>query len=189
MTASGAGSSRSACEAAALEAEDLVWRRQQPREEQDRRAAARAEAAALAEAERQAAAAALGVLPCEDCGQEQAAGLCEVCGYRRRTEALKVEAGMVAAAWSADLDDSQAVAAVLVHVRETLQVAARKAVDDFLGSAEPGVLDGDPLGTASVLAFGVLQAVQDAARSTAAARHHPGASGTGRRLSTIRLTI
>lgn len=150
-------------EAAALEAEDLVWRRQQVREEQDRRAAARAEAAALAEAERQAAAAALRVLPCEDCGQEQAAGLCEVCGYRRRTEALTVEAGMVAATWSADLDDSQAVTAVLVQVRKTLQVAARTAVDDFLGSAEPGALDADPLGTASVLAFGALQAVQDAA--------------------------
>ncbi|MGW6973795.1 hypothetical protein [Streptomyces sp. NPDC054952] len=70
---------------------------------------------------------------------------------------------MVAAAWSADLDDSQAVAAVLVHVRETLQVAARKAVDDFLGAAEPGQLEADPLGTASVLAYGALQAVQDAA--------------------------
>ncbi|MFF4393276.1 hypothetical protein ACFY0G_42170 [Streptomyces sp. NPDC001552] len=150
-------------EAVALEAEDLVWRRRVAREEQDRRAAARADAAALAEAERQAAAAALGVLPCEDCGQEQAGGLCEVCGYRRRTEALTVEAGMVAAAWSADLDDSQAVAAVLVHVRERLQVAARKAVDDFLGAAEPGQLDADPLGTASVLAFGALQAVSDAA--------------------------
>ncbi|MER6393945.1 hypothetical protein ABT236_36535 [Streptomyces sp. NPDC001523] len=150
-------------EAAALEAEDLMWRRRQAREEQDRQAAAREEAAALAEAERQAAAAALRVLPCEDCGQEQAAGLCEVCGYRRRTEALTVEAGMVAATWSADLDDSQAVTAVVVHVRETLQVAARKAVDDFLGSATPGELDADPLGTASVLAFGALQAVQDAA--------------------------
>ncbi|MFI1067026.1 hypothetical protein ACH4TC_34710 [Streptomyces spororaveus] len=150
-------------EAAALEAEDLVWRRQQAREEQDRRAAARAEAAALAEAERQAAAAALQVLPCEDCGQEQAAGLCEVCGYRRRTEALMAEAGLVAAAGSADLDDSEAVAAVLVHVRETLQAAARKVQDDFLGSAEPGELDADPLGTASVLAFGALQAVQSLA--------------------------
>ncbi|WP_266977152.1 hypothetical protein OHA84_01170 [Streptomyces sp. NBC_00513] len=69
---------------------------------------ARADAAALAEAERQVAAAALRVLPCEDCGREQAAGLCEVCGYRRRTEALTVEAGLVAAAWSAALDDSQA---------------------------------------------------------------------------------
>ncbi|MFI5672194.1 hypothetical protein [Streptomyces sp. NPDC051704] len=150
-------------EAAALEAEDLVWRRQQAREEQQRRAAARAEAAALAEAERQAAAAALQVLPCEDCGQEQAGGLCEVCGYRRQTEALTAEAGLVAAAGSADLDDSQAVAAVLVHVRETLQAAARKVQDDFLESAEPGELDADPLGTASVLAFGALQAVQDAA--------------------------
>ncbi|RPK23540.1 hypothetical protein EES37_37935 [Streptomyces sp. ADI91-18] len=150
-------------EAAALEAEDLAWRQEQARSEQDRRTAARAEAMALAKAERQAAAAALRVLPCEDCGQEQAAGLCEVCGYRRRTEALTLEAGMVAAAASSDLDDSQAVSAVLVHVRETLQVAARKAQDDFLGSAKPGELDADPLGTASVLAFGALQAVQDAA--------------------------
>ncbi|MFD9303008.1 hypothetical protein ACFWCB_10080 [Streptomyces sp. NPDC060048] len=108
-------------------------------------------------------AAALRGLPCEDCGQEQAAALCEVCGYRRRTGALTVEAGLVAAAWSADLDDSQAVTAVLVHVRATLQAAARKAVDDYLQSVPPGELDADPLGTASVLAFGALQAVQDAA--------------------------
>lgn len=73
------------------------------------------------------------------------------------------EAGLVAAVGSADLDDSEAVAAVLVHVRETLQAAAWKVQDDFLGSAEPGELDADPLGTASVLAFGALRAVQDAA--------------------------
>ncbi|MET7534272.1 hypothetical protein ACFWB1_04085 [Streptomyces goshikiensis] len=126
------------------------------------RPAARAEAAALAEVERQAAAVALQVLPCEDCGQEQAGGLCEVCGYRRQTGALTVEAGLVAAAWSADLDDSGAVAAVLVHVRATLQAAVRKVQDDFLGSAESGEVDADPLGTASVLAFGALQAVQEA---------------------------
>lgn len=85
-----------------------------------------------------------------------------MCGYRRQTGALTVEAGLVAAAWSADLDDSGAVAAVLVHVRATLQAAVRKVQDDFLGSAESGEVDADPLGTASVLAFGALQAVQEA---------------------------
>ncbi|MGW2082482.1 hypothetical protein ACWCOW_37185 [Streptomyces sp. NPDC001939] len=48
------------------------------------------EAAAAADAARQA-------LACEDCGQQQAGGLCEACGYRRRTEALTVEAGLIAA--------------------------------------------------------------------------------------------
>lgn len=57
--------------------------------EEDERAAA-----AAAETVRQA-------LACEDCGQQQAGGLCEACGYRRRTEALVVEAGMVEATWSA----------------------------------------------------------------------------------------
>ncbi|MFD7432114.1 hypothetical protein ACFV6Z_34415 [Streptomyces sp. NPDC059818] len=50
-------------------------------------------------------------LACEDCGQQQAGGLCEACGCRRRTEALIVEAAMVAATWAADLGDQAGGAA------------------------------------------------------------------------------
>ncbi|MEU8957963.1 hypothetical protein AB0C93_27060 [Streptomyces sp. NPDC048518] len=105
----------------AAEAEDLAWRQEQSREQQARRDAAAA--AQRTEAEREAAAAADAVCQepaCEDCGQQRAAGLCEACGYRRRTEALVVEAGMVAAAWSADLSDAADVAAVTDHIRASL---------------------------------------------------------------------
>ncbi|MFJ5850540.1 hypothetical protein [Streptomyces sp. NPDC092903] len=55
-------------------------------------------------------------LACEDCGQQQDSGLREACGYRRRTEDLIVEAGMVAATWSVDLADQDAVASVTADV-------------------------------------------------------------------------
>ncbi|MFE4336813.1 hypothetical protein ACFRQM_48060 [Streptomyces sp. NPDC056831] len=67
---------------AAIEAEDFVWRREQAAAEQARRDAARSAAQERAEHKRQAAAAeeaARQALPCEDCGQERAAGLCEGC--------------------------------------------------------------------------------------------------------------
>lgn len=67
-------------EHAAIEAEDFVWRREQARAEQVRRDAARAALQEQAERERRATAAAVAVrqaLPCEDCGQDRAAGLCE----------------------------------------------------------------------------------------------------------------
>ncbi|MEV2202401.1 hypothetical protein AB0E11_20800 [Streptomyces fradiae] len=68
-------------------------------------AAERALAAAQEEADRErqaadAAEAARQALPCQDCGLAQSAELCEACGYRR-TEAAIVEAGLVAAIWSA----------------------------------------------------------------------------------------
>ncbi|MES5824887.1 hypothetical protein [Streptomyces sp. RG80] len=152
-------------EQAAIEAEDFVWRREKASAEQARRDAVRAAARERAEREREAAAAAEAVrqaLPCEDCGQEQAAGLCEACGYRRRTEALIVEAGLVAAAWSAPLDDTDAVAAVAAHVRASLEADIERARAQFLGLVEPGELDADPALAASALAFALLQAVEQA---------------------------
>ncbi|MDJ0465979.1 hypothetical protein [Streptomyces sp. H27-C3] len=152
-------------EQAAIEAENFVWRREQARAEQTRREAARAADQERAEREAAAAAAADAVrqaLACEDCGQHRAAGLCEACDYRRRTEALIVEAGMVAATWSADLTDPGAVAAVTADVREALerQIAAVRA--DYLRAMDPADQNGDPAGTASVLAFGALHTAEQA---------------------------
>ncbi|WP_413804249.1 hypothetical protein [Streptomyces sp. OE57] len=151
---------------AALDAEDFVWRREQAAAEQARQDAARAAAQERAERERAIGAAAEAVrraVPCEDCGQERSAGLCEACGYRRRAEALTVEVGMVAATWSADLDAPDAVAAVTARVRESLETDIATAVRAFMELVEPGELDADPVAAASALAFAALQAVQQAA--------------------------
>lgn len=152
-------------EQAAAEAEDLVWRQEQARAEKARRAADRAADQERAERERAAAAAAETIrqaLTCEDCGQQQAGGLCETCGYRRRTETLIVEAGMVAATWSADLADQADIDAVTADVRASLTADIERARRAFLDSAPPGELDADPIGTAAVLAFGALRAVETA---------------------------
>ncbi|WP_309142657.1 hypothetical protein [Streptomyces javensis] len=151
---------------AAIEAEDVMRRREQAAAEQARRDAARAAAQERAERERAAEAAADAVrraLPCEDCGQERAAGLCEACGYRRRTEALTVEAGLVAAAWSADLDDPDDVAAVTACVRASLETDIATAQRAFMELVEPGELDADPVAAAAALAFAALQVVQQEA--------------------------
>jgi hypothetical protein len=152
-------------EQAAIEAENLVWRREQARAEQARRDAARAAAQERAERERQAAVAADAVRqarPCEDCGQDRSAGLCEACGFRRRTEAAIVEAGLVAATWSAALDDADDIAAVTAHVRASLEADIERARGEFLELVEPGALDADPVGAVSVLAFTALQVVEQA---------------------------
>lgn len=152
-------------EYAEAEAEDFVVRREKARAEQARRDAARATTQERAEREHQAAAAADTVrqaLPCEDCGQERAAGLCEACGFRRRTEALMVEAGLVTATWAAALDDTAAVAAVAAHVRASLEADIERARAEFLELVEPGELDADPAMAASALAFTALQAVEQA---------------------------
>ncbi|WP_438494286.1 hypothetical protein [Streptomyces asiaticus] len=118
------------------------------------------------ERERAAVAAAEAVrraLPCEGCGQERAAGLCEACGYRRETEALTVDAGLVAATWSADLDDADEVASVADRVRRPVEIDIAAARRAFMGLVEPGELDSEPTAAAAALAFAVLQAVQQAA--------------------------
>ncbi|MCP9213487.1 hypothetical protein [Streptomyces cucumeris] len=74
-------------------------------------------------------------LACEDCGQQQAGGLCEACGYRRRTEAAIVEAGLVAATWSADLTDPGDVAAVSAEVRATMEREIADARAEYLRRA------------------------------------------------------
>ncbi|MFB8247333.1 hypothetical protein ACFC5X_20105 [Streptomyces sp. NPDC055952] len=163
-------------EQAAIEAEDLAWRQEHARMEKARRDAARAAAQERAEHERQAAAAADAVrqaLPCEDCGLLRSAGLCEACGFGRRTEAAIVEAGLIAATWSADLDDPHDVDAVTAHVRASLQADIERARHEFLQLMEPRALEADPILAASALAFAALQAVQQALpnyRSSALAR-------------------
>ncbi|MDW4901362.1 MULTISPECIES: hypothetical protein [Streptomyces] len=152
-------------EHAAAEAQDLVRRQEQAHAEKARRAAVRAADQERAKDERAAAAAAETVrqaLACEDCGQQQADGLCEACGYRRRTEALIVEAGMVAATWSADLADQDDVDTVTADVRALLAGDIERARRAFLDSAPSGELDADPIGAAAVLAFGALRAVEAA---------------------------
>ncbi|MEU8550505.1 hypothetical protein AB0C81_26585 [Streptomyces roseoverticillatus] len=152
-------------EQAAREAEGFMWRREQSRAEQARWDVARVIAEERAEHERQVAAAAeeaRQALSCEDCGQEEAAGLCEACGYRRQTEALIVEASLVAATWSADLDDTVGVATVAANVRATVEGQIAAAREEFLRVMEPSDLDTDP-GTAAALAFGALHTAQQAA--------------------------
>ncbi|MEE1943073.1 hypothetical protein V1L54_27325 [Streptomyces sp. TRM 70361] len=150
-------------EQAAIEAEDLVRRREQTRAEQARRDAARAAAQEQAEREREAAAAADAVrqaLPCEDCGQDRAAGLCEACGFRRRTEAAIVEAGLVAATWSADLTDPADVAAVTTEVRAAMEREIADVRATYLRAMDPADQEADPVGTASVLAYGALHTAE-----------------------------
>ncbi|MEV8455481.1 hypothetical protein AB0467_34660 [Streptomyces sp. NPDC052095] len=145
-----------------IEAEDFVWRREQACEKQARQEAARVAEAEWAEAERAVAAAAEAVhqaLPCADCGRDQEAGLCEACGYRRRTEDLIVEAGMVAATWSADLTDQQAVAA---DVRAALEREVATVHARYLSAMNQPDQDEDPAVVATVLAYGALQTVQEA---------------------------
>ncbi|MFF9784230.1 hypothetical protein YWIDRAFT_07687 [Streptomyces sp. SceaMP-e96] len=150
---------------AAIEAEDFVRRREQAAAEEARRDAARAAAQERDQRERQAAAAVAALrkaLPCEDCGKGRSAGMSEACGYRRRAEALTVEAGMVAATWSADLDDQVDVATVAAHVRSALEADIERARREFLELVEPGELDEDPALAGSAIAFAALQAVQQA---------------------------
>ncbi|MEU3050365.1 hypothetical protein ABZ705_28325 [Streptomyces sp. NPDC006984] len=152
-------------EQAAIEAEDLAWRQEQAREQQARRDAARAAAAQQAEADRAAAAAADAVrqaLPCEDCGQQRAAGLCEACGYRRRAEAAIVEAGLVAAAWAADLTDPGDVSAVTAEVRSTMERDIAAALAEYLRAIDPADQEAEPEAAASVLAYGALHTAQQA---------------------------
>ncbi|MFF9899103.1 hypothetical protein [Streptomyces longispororuber] len=152
-------------EQAAIEAEDLVGRRKQARAERARRETARAAAQERVERERQAAAAADAVrqaLERADCEFQRSDGLCEVCGFRRRTEALMVEAGLVAAAGSADLFDPADVAAVTAHVRASLEADIERARREFLELVEPGALEKDPVLATPALAFAALQAVEQA---------------------------
>ncbi|MFI0763208.1 hypothetical protein ACH4PX_38135 [Streptomyces anulatus] len=152
-------------EHAAAEVEDLVWRQERAWAEKARRAAVRAADHERAKDERVAAAAAEAVrqaLACEDCGQQQAGGLCEACGYRRRTVTLTVETGLLAASWAAVLDDWDDIDAVTAGVRASLEADIKHTQREFLESVQPGELDTDPAGAASVLAFAALQTVEAA---------------------------
>ncbi|MEW2134636.1 hypothetical protein [Streptomyces sp. NPDC005435] len=150
-------------ERAAIEAEDLVWRREQ----QARRAAARVAAAERAKAERAAAAAADAVRqarPCEDCGQQRAAGRCERCDHRRQAETLIGEAGLFAAVWSADLTDPGSVAAAAAGARTAIGDSVAVAWQEFLEITDVAALEADPEAAQDAYAFAALQTAQQSVR-------------------------
>ncbi|MEV6810117.1 hypothetical protein [Streptomyces sp. NPDC051132] len=152
-------------EQAAIEAEDLVRRRKQARAEQARRDAARAAAQERAEREREAAAAADAVRqaqPCGDCGKNQAAGLCEACDHRRQTETLIGEAGLLAAAWSADLTDLDNLAAVVAEVRTAIGNSIATAWQEFLQITDVAALEANPEAAEDAYAFAAFQTAQQA---------------------------
>ncbi|MFH8558936.1 hypothetical protein ACH4FE_35840 [Streptomyces celluloflavus] len=152
-------------EQAAIDAEDLAWRQEQARAERARRDAIRAAAAEQAERERQAAAAADVVrqaLACEDCGRGQAAGLCEACDHRRQTEALIGEAGLLAAAGSADLSDPGSIAAIVAGARAAIGDSAAAAWQEFLEITDVAILEADPQAAADAYAFTAFQTAQQA---------------------------
>ncbi|MET9986194.1 hypothetical protein ABZ176_28755 [Streptomyces rochei] len=152
-------------EQVAIEAEDLVWRREQARAEQARRDAARAAAWERAERERQEAAAAEAVrqaLPCEDCGRDQAAGLCEACDHRRQTETLIGEAGLLAAACSADLSDPGDVAAATAGARTAIGSGIAAAWEEFLQITDVAALEVDPEVARDAYAFTAFETARQA---------------------------
>ncbi|MCD9145490.1 hypothetical protein [Streptomyces albireticuli] len=151
-------------EQAAVEATVFVRRREEALEREAWRAAARAAAEAQAVVERERAVAAESArqcLPCEDCGQARAAGLCEACGYRRETQALIEQAGLVAAAPSADPRDEGDVAA---EVRASVEgeIARSRGVPADGGPGRPAWPPSRSRGE-TALAYGALQTVQQAA--------------------------
>ncbi|MFJ3673676.1 hypothetical protein ACIPSE_45265 [Streptomyces sp. NPDC090106] len=150
---------------AAIDAEDFVWRREQARVQQARRDAARAAAQERAETDRRAAeatAAARQALPCEDCGRSQAAGLCECCDHRRQTQALIGEAGLLAAAWSADLTDPDSVAAVAAQTRAAISDNVTTAWQEFLQITDAAALEANPETMQDLYSFTAFQTAQQA---------------------------
>ncbi|MEV5887423.1 hypothetical protein AB0L74_33075 [Streptomyces sp. NPDC052020] len=150
-------------EQAALEAENLARRREQAAAEQARRDAARAAAQERAERERAAAAAAEAArqaLPCQVCGRDQAAGLCELCDHRRQTETLISEAGLIAATWSADLTDPASVAAVTAAVRTAIGQSIVTAWQEVLQITDVAALEADPEAAEDAYAFAAFQTAQ-----------------------------
>ncbi|MFF8431097.1 hypothetical protein ACF07Y_39375 [Streptomyces sp. NPDC016566] len=79
--------------------------------------------------------------PCADCGLPESAGLCPVCSYRRRTEALVREAVDLAVAVRADLLDAAAVAELTLQceadTRTLMTLACKRACGP---DADPGLV-------------------------------------------------
>uniref|UniRef100_UPI003F499FFD hypothetical protein n=1 Tax=Streptomyces achromogenes TaxID=67255 RepID=UPI003F499FFD len=136
-----------------------------PAVEQARRDAARAAARERAERERQEAAAAEAVrqaLPCEDCGREQTAGLCEACDHRRQSETLIGEAAFLAAAGSADLTDPGSVAAVTAEARTAIGSSIAAAWQEFLQITDVAALKADPEAARDAYAFTAFETARQA---------------------------
>ncbi|MFC9746349.1 hypothetical protein [Streptomyces niveus] len=153
-------------EQAAVEAQDFEWRREQAAAKQARRDAARAAAQEQAVVERQAAATADAVrqaLPCEDCGLEAAAGLCEACGHRRATENLIWQAGLFAATWSADPTDGAAIEVAAADARTGIEREIARTWQQFLQITNPADLAVDPVTARITKAFSAFQTAQQEA--------------------------
>ncbi|MEU1568624.1 hypothetical protein ABZ504_51510, partial [Streptomyces mirabilis] len=148
-----------------IEAEDAAIRRAKAEAEQSCRQAACAVAEARGQTEHKSAAAAEALVPaesCADCGAQHSSGLCEACGYRREARRLVAEAGLIAAAWSADLGDAVGVQVVVADVRASLERDAAAAQERFLRLMDPAEIEADRQGVDTCLAFNALQAVQAA---------------------------
>ncbi|MFF9870174.1 hypothetical protein ACF1G0_33155 [Streptomyces sp. NPDC013953] len=125
---------------AEVEAADFGARHAEAREREAQRAAARAAAEARAVVEQERAAARQAVA-CGECGRARSAGLCEACDHRRQTEVLIGEAGLFAAAWSADLTDPSSVAAVTAEVRTAIEDAIAAEWEQFQQITDPEILE------------------------------------------------
>ncbi|MGW4359467.1 hypothetical protein ACWEKU_12005 [Streptomyces californicus] len=147
------------------EAADFVARQAEAQQREAQRAAARAEAEAQALAERERAAAeaaAKQAVACADCSRERSAGLCEACDHRHRTEALIGEAGLLAAAGSADLNDPASIAAAVAEARTAIEDSTAAGWREFLQITDVATLEADPQATADAYAFTAFQAAQQA---------------------------
>ncbi|MEV8485924.1 hypothetical protein AB0467_28500 [Streptomyces sp. NPDC052095] len=150
---------------ALIEAEDLEQRRELARAREVRRDAAREAAAEQASRERQAAAAADAArqaLACAGCGRGRAAGLCEACDHRRQAEALIGEAGLLAAAGSADLSDPGSIAAAVAGARTAIGDSTAAAWQEFLEITDVTTLEAAPRAAADAYAYTAFQAAQQA---------------------------
>ena len=124
-------------EETALEEHRAQVRRAQAEREVEQRRQAIARRRAIEEdaelARRQAA--------CADCGLPECAGLCPVCSYRRRTEALVWEAVDLAVAMRADLSEPAAVAELTRQCeRDTRALLAAACARACGPDADPGLI-------------------------------------------------
>ncbi|MFC5156733.1 hypothetical protein [Streptomyces amakusaensis] len=92
----------------------------------------------------------------------RAAGLREARDYRCRTEALIVEARLVAATWAADLNDPADIAAVAADARASLEADIARNQREFLALMDPADPDANPAAARSAIAHAALQAVEAA---------------------------
>ncbi|SEQ96709.1 hypothetical protein [Streptomyces radiopugnans] len=85
-----------------------------------------------------------------------------MCDHRRQTETLIGEAGLLAAAGSADLADPGSVAAVTTAVRTAIGNSIAAAWQEFLRITDVAMPEANPEAARDAYAFTVLQTAQQA---------------------------